>query len=132
MSPVVIGTGTGIDVYVSQGYSVSNSINVGGSADWGVVKDKLKLSLGVDYTRTWTTQTVINIKGNVPNGYSGVMITRPLKTRRYGRTMRGCVGSMKQTGTFMADSYKEGSYNGVKWVSGAISKLPGLDQRQTL
>ncbi|KAK7402654.1 hypothetical protein QQX98_011601 [Neonectria punicea] len=122
MSPVVIGTGTnGIDVYVSSGYSVSNGITVSGGADWTVVKDKLGLSLGIDYTRTWTTQTVINIKGTVPNGASGVMITKPIKTRRYGRALRGCLGAQKETGTWMADSYDEGSYSGVKWVSGAIT-----------
>lgn len=124
MSPVVIGTGTnGIDVYVSSGYSVSNAITVSGSADWTVIKDKLGLSLGIDYTRTWTTQTVINIKGTVPNGASGVMITKPIKTRRYGRALRGCLGAQTETGTWMADSYNEGSYSGVKWVSGAISKF---------
>ncbi|KAH7152243.1 hypothetical protein B0J13DRAFT_594186 [Dactylonectria estremocensis] len=121
MSPVVIASVGAMDVYVSSGYSVSNSVTVSGSAELGFVKDRLSTTFGVSYTRTWTTQTVINIKGTVPQGYSGVMITRPFKTRRYGRNMRGCIGSMKQTGTFMADSYKEGSYAGVKWVSGAIS-----------
>jgi len=122
MSPVVIGVGnTGIDVYVSSGYSVSNSVSVAGSSDYNFVKDTLGASLGIEYTRTWTTQTVINIRGNVPNGYSGVMITKPNKTRRYGRTLQGCLGSMKQIGTFTADNYYEGSYSGVKWVSGAIT-----------
>lgn len=121
MSPVVIGTGTGIDVYVSSGYSVSNSINVSGGLDWKAIKDKLGVSLGIDYTRTWSTQTVINIKGNVADGYSGVMITKPIKTRRFGRVLTGCLGSQTQSGTFQADSYQEGSYAGVKWVSGAIS-----------
>lgn len=128
MSPVVIGTGTnGIDVYVSSGYSVSNAITVSGGADWTVVKDKLGLSFGIDYTRTWTTQTVINIKGTVANGWSGVMITKPIKTRKYGRQLKGCIGSQTETGTWMADSYEEGSYGGVQWVSGAISKSNSAD-----
>lgn len=121
MSPVVIGTGNGIDVFVSSGYSVSNSVSVSAGLDWTLVKDKVGVTAGIDYTRTWTTQTVINIKGTVPNGYSGVMITRPIKTRKYGRVLSGCLGSQTQTGTFMADAYKEGSYAGVKWVSGAIT-----------
>ncbi|KAK7409590.1 hypothetical protein QQX98_008252 [Neonectria punicea] len=122
MSPVVIGTGkNGIDVYVSSGYSVSNSVTVSGSAELGFVKDRLSTTFGVSYSRTWTTATVVNIKGTVENGWSGVMITKPFKTRRYGRNMQGCIGSLRQTGTFMADSYKEGSYAGVKWVSGAIT-----------
>lgn len=121
MSPVVIGTGNGIDVYVSSGYSVSNGVSVSGGLDWTAIKDKLGVSLGIDYTRTWTTQTVINIKGTVPDGYSGVMITKPIKTRRFGRVLTGCLGSQTQEGTFQADSYQEGSYAGVKWVSGAIT-----------
>ncbi|KAJ5523816.1 hypothetical protein N7494_010466 [Penicillium frequentans] len=121
MSPVVIGTGNGIDVYVSSGFAVSNSIGVSAGIDWKVIKDKLGVSLGIDYSHTWTTQTVINIKGTVPNGYSGCMITKPIKTRRFGRVLNGCIGSQVQTGTFQADSYQEGSYAGVKWVSGAIT-----------
>lgn len=122
MSPVVIGVGSGIDVYVSQGHSVAKSISVGGGAEIGPIKKALSLTVGVDYTETWTTQTAINIKGTVPNGYSGVMITRPIKTRCYGRSFTGCIGSLKQNGNFMADSYQDGSYAGIRWVSGAISK----------
>ncbi|KAH8733572.1 hypothetical protein BGZ61DRAFT_565594 [Ilyonectria robusta] len=121
MSPVVIASVGAMDVYVSSGYSVSNSVTVSGEGELKFIKDRLGASFGVSYTRTWTTQTVINIKGTVPKGWSGVMITRPFKTRRYGRNMRGCIGSQKQIGTWMADSYQEGSYAGVKWVSGAIS-----------
>ncbi|KAF7555167.1 hypothetical protein G7Z17_g2400 [Cylindrodendrum hubeiense] len=122
MSPVVIGTGTnGIDVYVSSGYTVTNSITVSASADWTVIKDKLGLSAGIDYTRSWSTATVINIKGTVSPGWSGVMITKPIKTRKYGRQLSGCIGSQTEDGTWMADSYEEGSYGGVSWVSGAIT-----------
>lgn len=76
MSPVVIGSGNSIDVYVSSGYSVANAITVSASADLTFIKDALGASLGIDYTRTWTTQTVINIKGTVAANYSGVMITK--------------------------------------------------------
>ena len=79
MYPVVIGTGNGIDVYVSSGYRVGNSISVSAGLDWTAIKYKLGVSLGIDYSRTWTTQPVINIKGTVPGGYSGVMITKPVK-----------------------------------------------------
>ncbi|TXB96445.1 hypothetical protein FocTR4_00011996, partial [Fusarium oxysporum f. sp. cubense] len=79
-SHVVIGTGNGIDVFVSSGYSVSNGVSVSAGLEWTVIKDKLGLSAGIDYTRTWTTQTVINVKGTVPGGSFGVMITKPIKT----------------------------------------------------
>ncbi|EMT73493.1 hypothetical protein FOC4_g10000521 [Fusarium odoratissimum] len=80
-SHVVIGTGNGIDVFVSSGYSVSNGVSVSAGLEWTVIKDKLGLSAGIDYTRTWTTQTVINVKGTVPGGSFGVMITKPIKTQ---------------------------------------------------
>lgn len=121
MSPVVIGTGSGIDVSVMSGYTVSNSVAVSAGADLTLIKDKLGASTGITYTRTWTTQTAVTVKATVPNGYSGVMITKPIKTRKSGRVMKGCLGSQTQTGTFSADSFEDGSYAGVKWVSGAIT-----------
>lgn len=122
MSPVVIGVFGGIDVSVTQGHSVANSVTVSGGAEVGPIKDALALAVGVDYSETWTTQTAVTVKATVPNGYSGVMITRPIKTRRYGRSFTGCVGSLKQNGNFMADSYEKGSYAGNSWVAGGISK----------
>jgi hypothetical protein len=122
MSPVVIGVGTnGLTVFVSAGYSVSNSITVSAGVEWGIVKDLLSISTKVDYSRTWTTNTAYQMSGNVPNGYSGVWITKPVKTRRYGRVLTGCIGSQKATGTFQADEFKQGSYNGLSWVQGAIT-----------
>ncbi|KAM0433267.1 hypothetical protein ACHAPT_004141 [Fusarium lateritium] len=121
MSPVIIGTGDGITVSVTSGYSVSNSVSVSGSADWTAVKDKLGLSFGIDYSRTWTSSATINIAAKVADGYSGVMVTKPIKTRKYGRVMKGCIGSQAETGTFSADSFEEKEYAGIKWVSGAIT-----------
>ncbi|KAH6972478.1 hypothetical protein BKA56DRAFT_621045 [Ilyonectria sp. MPI-CAGE-AT-0026] len=106
--------------------TVSSAITVSGGADWTVVKNNLVLSFGIDYSRTWTTQT-INVKGTVANGWSGVMITKPIKTRKYGRQMKGCIGSRTETGTWMPDFYEEGSYGGVQWVSGAISTFNSAD-----
>lgn len=110
MSPVVIGTGSGIDVSVSSGYSVSNAVSASAGIDLTFIKDKLGASGGIDYTRTWTTQTAVNTKGTVANGYSGVMVTKPVKTRKTGRALKGCIGSETEAGTFQADSYDEGSY----------------------
>ncbi|CEJ61561.1 hypothetical protein PMG11_10091 [Penicillium brasilianum] len=100
MSPIVIGTGISIEVYVSSGYNVSNSINV---------------SNGLDGT------TAINGKENFANEPSGVMIAKPIKTRRFGRALTGCLGSQTQEEIFQAKSYEEGSYAGVRWNSGAIT-----------
>ncbi|UZP46425.1 hypothetical protein NXS19_014237 [Fusarium pseudograminearum] len=102
MSPVVIGQGrNGIDVTVASSYSVSNGVTVSGGLDITAIKNRLGASFGL--------------------GETGVVITRPWTNRRYGRAFRGCVGSMQQTGTWMADSHEEGSYEGVRWVAGAIT-----------
>lgn len=121
MSPVVIGTGSGMDVSVMSGYMVANSISVSAGMDLSLIKDKLGSSAGIDYTRTWTTQTAVTVKGTVADGYSGVMITKPIKTRKTGRVLKGCLGSQTEDGTFSADSFEDGSYAGVKWVFGAIT-----------
>ncbi|TQN68380.1 hypothetical protein CSHISOI_07114, partial [Colletotrichum shisoi] len=122
MSPVVIGVGSkGIDITISKSYAVRNTVQVSAGIDLTLVKDRLKSGLGINYSRTWTTTQGYLIRGTVDDGYTGVVITRPWTNRRYGRTFQGCVGSLRQTGTFMADSHEEGSYEGVSWVGGAIT-----------
>lgn len=122
MSPVVIGVGSkGIDITISKSYAISNAVSAGGSFDMSTLVKKLGLTFKVDYTRTWTTTQGYLIRGTVDAGYTGVVITRPWTNRKYGRTFQGCVGALKQTGTFMADSHEEGSYEGVTWVGGAIT-----------
>ncbi|KAK1574283.1 uncharacterized protein LY79DRAFT_524074 [Colletotrichum navitas] len=122
MSPVVIGAGrAGIDITIAKYWSITNSVSVSAGVDFGFVKDRLQSSLGVDYTRSWTTQQGYLIRGTIDNGYTGVVVSRPWTNRRYGRTYQGCPGSLRQTGTFMADSHEDGSYEGVSWVGGAIT-----------
>ncbi|KAF4440785.1 hypothetical protein F53441_12193 [Fusarium austroafricanum] len=122
MSPVVIGAGrNGIDVTVASSYSISNGVSVSAGLDVTAVKDRLGASFGINYSRIWTTQATVTVRGTVQSGETGVVITRPWTNRRYGRQFRGCVGSMQQTGTWMADSHEEGSYEGVRWVAGAIT-----------
>ncbi|KAI8315554.1 hypothetical protein K4K59_001162 [Colletotrichum sp. SAR11_240] len=122
MSPVVIGAGSkGIDITISKSYAISNGVTAGGSFDMSKLIEKLGLTFKVDYSRTWTTTQGYLIRGTVDPGYTGVVITRPWTNRKYGRTFQGCVGALKQTGTFMADSHEDGSYEGVTWVGGAIT-----------
>ncbi|KAI3401776.1 hypothetical protein diail_8154 [Diaporthe ilicicola] len=122
MSPVVIGAGSkGIDITISKSYAISNSVTAGGSFDLSTLVAKLGATFKVDYTRTWTTTQGYLIRGTVDPGYTGVVITRPWTNRKYGRTFQGCVGALRQTGTFMADSHEDGSYEGVTWVGGAIT-----------
>ncbi|KAI4764859.1 hypothetical protein E4T52_03831 [Aureobasidium sp. EXF-3400] len=127
MSPVVCAVGD-MDINAMKGsfdgsYSdiVANSVTVSGGGSPTLIADKLTAQFGSSFSRTWTTQDSITTKGTVKDGNFGVMITRPLVTRRYGRTMQGCPASYKQIGTWMADEHGEGSYAGIDWVSGAIS-----------
>lgn len=101
--------------------TVANAVTITGSGSPTLIADRLTAQFGVQFSRTWTTQSSITTKGTVKDGNCGVMITRPLVTRRYGRTMQGCPGSYKQVGTWMADDHGEGSYAGIDWISGAIS-----------
>lgn len=121
MSPVVIGAGDGVDVSVSNGWSVSNSVTVSAGVDLKFIKDWVGATFGVSYSRTWTTTTSLQYKVTIKAGEAGTWITRPWTTRRYGRTFRGCPGSLEQTGTWIADSHEDGSYDNAEWVSGFIT-----------
>ncbi|OLN87406.1 hypothetical protein CCHL11_09590 [Colletotrichum chlorophyti] len=130
MSPVVIGAGnTGIDMYISSGWSVSNAVTVSPGLSNGALKTYLGVSFGVDYTKTWTTTTTLQYKVTVLSGQAGVWVTQPWTTRRYGRQLRGCPGSFTTIGTWMADSHDDGSYGNAKWVSGIITScIKGVPQ----
>ncbi|KXH40619.1 hypothetical protein CSAL01_10538 [Colletotrichum salicis] len=132
MSPVVIGPRGGMDLTVSKSYSVANSVSLSAGLSLTGTKNMIAdaisrgsgaaaPSIGISLTRTWTTLSGNLIRGNVGEGYTGVVITTPWTTRRYGRFFQGCIGSLRQTGTWMADTHDEGSYEGVSWVSGAIT-----------
>ncbi|KAI1852799.1 hypothetical protein JX265_003283 [Neoarthrinium moseri] len=121
MSPVVLGAGSGVDVTVSSGWSVSNSVSASAGLDIKFVKDRLGSTLGVDFSRTWTTTTSLMYKTTIKAGEAGTWITRPWVTRRYGRTFQGCPGSLAETGTWTADSHEDGTYDNAKWISGFIT-----------
>ncbi|GKT97521.1 hypothetical protein CT0861_03173 [Colletotrichum tofieldiae] len=121
MSPVTLGAGSGILVRVESGWTVSNAVAVSAGIDSKWLKDKLTASFGVSYTRTWTSVTSFSHQTTIAAGFRGVFISQPWTNRKYGRTFQGCPGSMVQTGTFMADSHEEGSYDNARWVSGQIT-----------
>ncbi|TLS21214.1 uncharacterized protein PpBr36_10496 [Pyricularia pennisetigena] len=120
MSPVVCAQGN-MMVAVAAGYMVSNSIGVNAGVMPTIVKDVLSGSLNIDYTKSWTTSSVITTTGTVTDKNCGVMITRPIITRRLGRIFKGCLGNLEQIGVFQADSHNEIKISGMKWVEGAIS-----------
>jgi hypothetical protein len=120
MSPVTCSSNGDTDITVTSGYSVGNTVGGSAGLDFTLIKDYLKASTGINYSRTYTSSTLIANKYTVKEGNCGVVITRPITTRRSGRQMEGCVGSLKQTGTWYADSHREQSYGGVTWVEGFI------------
>ncbi|GKT45877.1 uncharacterized protein ColSpa_06058 [Colletotrichum spaethianum] len=61
------------------------------------------------------------IRGIIEEGMTGIVVSTPWTNRRYGHAFQGCVESMKQTGTWIANTYEEGSYESVDWVAGAIT-----------
>ncbi|CAG9942830.1 unnamed protein product [Clonostachys rosea f. rosea IK726] len=121
MSPVLCAAAGDMDITVTDGYSISNAVTTSVGIDQTLIEDILKVSFRVDYTETWTTTASTLTKGTVKDGNCGVMITKPITTRRSGRFFRGCIGSATQVGTWYADSHGNGSYNGVDWIQGAIS-----------
>ncbi|KAL8367110.1 hypothetical protein RB595_000429 [Gaeumannomyces hyphopodioides] len=122
MSPVVVGAGRdGIRCSIESGWTTSNSISVSAGLDWKIIKDKLGSTFGISYTRTWTSSGGTSYSTVIHRGEAGTWTITPWTNRKYGRTFRGCPGSLVQTGTFMADSHEDGQYEGRKWVSGTIS-----------
>ncbi|WQF84008.1 hypothetical protein CDEST_09022 [Colletotrichum destructivum] len=60
-----------------EGWSVSNSVSGSVGLDVGFIKDYLKTSLGINYSRTWTTATTDQYSTLVKNGNAGVWFTQP-------------------------------------------------------
>ncbi|KAJ4319876.1 hypothetical protein N0V84_006158 [Fusarium piperis] len=52
-------------------------------------------------SRTWTSSASIDIAAKVADGYSGVMIAKPIKTRKCGRVLKGCIGLQTEASTFL-------------------------------
>ncbi|KAH6988917.1 hypothetical protein BKA56DRAFT_542181 [Ilyonectria sp. MPI-CAGE-AT-0026] len=121
MSTVACAHFGDLTVTVTSGHSIANTIGGSAGVDLGFVKDRLTGSLGINYSRTWTTTQTTADSHVVHDGFCGVMIYKPITTRRYGRQFVGCVGNIKQVGTWYADSHKSQSYNGLSWVEGAVS-----------
>jgi len=122
MSSVVQGDRNGkTTIAVTQGYTIANSISVSDSTKIGIVKDYLETTLSISYTKTWTSSYAASYTFGVTAWKYGVVVSRPRTTRRIGRTLAGCVGSMSTTSTFTADSFYQGSFNSLNWVQGAIT-----------
>jgi hypothetical protein len=122
MSSVVQGDRNGkTTISVTSGYTIANSIGVSASSSYTFIKDVLQSTLSISYTKTWTSSYAVAYTFGVTPWKYGVVVSRPRTTRRTGRHLAGCVGSMKTVSTFTADSYYQGSFNSLNWVQGAIT-----------
>ncbi|PSN70128.1 hypothetical protein BS50DRAFT_662231 [Corynespora cassiicola Philippines] len=121
MSPVVIARNRDMTISITQTYTVTDTITVNGGFNPTVITGWLTATVGASVSRSWATATAIAIGGTVSAGSTGAMVVNPWKTRRYGQVLQGCIGSQRVVSTFMSDTFEQGSYNGVRWINGAIT-----------
>lgn len=123
MSQVVSGAPTTLSV--STGYSISNSISVGTSSTFTIVKDFLSASVNVDYSQQWQSSQTQLFSGQVPVGKYGAFVSNPWTNRKSGNVFEGTVGSEGSLTGYQADSFEEKADGQLKWVDGVISLCLG-------
>ncbi|CCF32331.1 hypothetical protein CH063_00788 [Colletotrichum higginsianum] len=133
MSPVVVTGANPATIAHSSTYTVTDTITVNGGFSPTIITGYLTANFGISGSRSWSSATAITVTGTISARHTGVMVTNPFKTRRYGRVMRGCLGRQTQIGTFMSDAYQEGSFGGVRWITGTLShcEKPGVHRPLT-
>lgn len=123
MSQVAKGAPT--TVSVSTGYSIANSVTVGASADFTLVKDFLSTSMSIDYGQTWTSTQTQLFSGVVPEGKYGAFVSNPWTNRKSGNVFKGTVGSEGSLTSYQADSFDSKAFADMQWVDGVISLCIG-------
>ncbi|KAF6810908.1 hypothetical protein CMUS01_13365 [Colletotrichum musicola] len=119
ISPVLSSTGGSATVSVTNGYSISNSVQVGASASASFFEGVLGLSLSVSYTESWSTSESSTIGFTVPEGQYGLVVSQPNVRRVKGNVLSGCTDSPTKT-EFTSDTYSSQSYGNLNWVKGVI------------
>lgn len=119
MSQVVKGAPT--TVTVSSGYDISNSITVGTSASFTLIKDFLESSLSIDYSESWTSSQSQQFTAEVEAGKYGGFVSNPWTTRQSGHVFKGVIGSEGEWTYYQADSFESKSFDQMQWVDGVIS-----------
>ncbi|OLN89351.1 hypothetical protein CCHL11_08992 [Colletotrichum chlorophyti] len=118
ISPVVGAIQAPVTIAVTRGYSVSNSLTVGGGIT-GAYK-AISLQLKIDYDWTWTTTDTTMISYPVPEGHYGVVISQPWTHRVYGELYTSCTTDNWKKSTFMASSHTSQSFGNLNWVRGVF------------
>lgn len=123
MSSVVQGAPT--QITVGTGYEISNSISVGVSTEFELVKDFLSASMSVNYENSWTSSQTQQFMAEVPAGKYGAFVSNPWTTRASGNVFKGTIGGEGSLTYYQGDSFEEKGYGNMKWVDGAISLCVG-------
>lgn len=123
MSAVVKGAPT--QVTVTSGFELSNSISVGVSTTFSLVKDFLEASLSIDYSQSWTSSQEQSFQAEVPADKFGAFVSNPWTTRQSGNVFTGVIGSEGELSYYQADSFTDKSFNSLAWVDGVIALCTG-------
>jgi hypothetical protein len=123
MSEVVKGAPT--QVTVGSGHDVSNSISVGTSASFSLVKEFLEASVSVDYSSSWTSSQSQQFAAEVPAGKYGAFVSNPWTNRESGNVFEGVIGSEGSLTYYQGDSFDSKSFGQLAWVDGVISLCVG-------
>ncbi|KAF2714592.1 hypothetical protein K504DRAFT_528891 [Pleomassaria siparia CBS 279.74] len=126
MSAIVKGAGgAGTTITVTSGFQVSNSISVGASETFTLVKDFLEASVRVDYTTSWTSSQTQGFTATVPAGKYGAYVSNAWTNRQSGIVFRGVIGQDSSPSYYQGDSFENKQYGSMAWVDGVISLCTG-------
>ncbi|EKD14274.1 uncharacterized protein L3040_008378 [Drepanopeziza brunnea f. sp. 'multigermtubi'] len=127
MSSAAHATGEGVlQISVTAGYTVSDSVSVSTSTDISFVAEFLSASVGISYTQEWTSEFSTAYQGSIPHGKWGMVVSNPRVYRRSGLLMKGCIGHQTAS-NWSADQHFSNDQQGLSWVQGSISVCVGDD-----
>ncbi|KUJ07874.1 uncharacterized protein LY89DRAFT_702272 [Mollisia scopiformis] len=124
MSSVLHATSPSTSVSVTEGYTISNTIQIGVSSTLTIVESFLSTTFSINYSESWSSSYSAAYTFAIPEGKYGVVVSNSMTTRHSGYVDVGCIGSTERT-YFQADSYNSKAYGGLSWVDGTISLCTG-------
>ncbi|KZL86991.1 hypothetical protein CI238_02189 [Colletotrichum incanum] len=125
ISPVIGAQQAPVTIAVARGYSVANSVTVGGTA--GISAEGISVGLKIDYQETWTTTDTTTITYTVPTGQYGVIVSQPWTHRIYGNVYTSCTTGGGAKSTFMGSSHTSQTYGSMNWVTGVFRLCASKD-----
>lgn len=119
MSSLLSAQGGDATVSLSQGFQLSNSIQVSAEASISIVQDILSVSMSLSYSESWTTTQDQTVSFQVPDGQFGIIVSEPMVRRMQGNLLTGCTDSWDKS-EFTSDTYSSQSFGNLNWVQGVI------------